>query len=103
MQQLAGMFRVGTEPTFMPPHSPKYPEPHCVYRSKMAYAAQGAKGIMRDLWKAMPELATFVDEELDALSSEIAGQCRNKKAAARIVEHVRKAMLIAIDTTRLDT
>lgn len=102
-QKLGDHFRVGAELGTAPPHSPKYLRPHSILRSKLAFKVLRADAMLAGLREAVPALAEFVEEELAALSASIHRNCGTRRTAKRIVDRLERAVLVAVDTMRLDT
>jgi hypothetical protein len=101
-QKLAGLFDVGGAPCRRLPHTPKYPVSHSVHRAKQGFGAQGIGGSLRELRKAIPDLADFVEEELHALTRMLP-KCRSSKATKRTLNRITRALCVAIDVARIDT
>lgn len=85
------------------PYVPTFARPCCLRRAKKAFAAQRTERMLRDLKKAIPSLAGFVEAELDALAASITRVCPDPKTAKRLVARLQRTVLVAVDTARIDT
>ena len=76
--------------------------PHSIGRAKIDLRL-GTQKMFEKLVKEIPEIAEYIRAEVAALAQMLQRRSNSPRRAARIVERVREALLVAVDAARIDT